>query len=280
MEQQTVRVSDGRDVAVHWSGATAPDTPVLVLHYGTPHTGNHPPRLAQLASDLGLRLLAVTRPGFPGSARRRGRTVAQAASDVVEVLDRCGVGEVATAGYSGGGPHALALAALLPDRVRAVAAFACPAPYDQTESWFADMAGDGGGLRAAADGDPARELHQRTATFDASSFTEADWAALAERWSGIGADAEAANGAGSDAGEIDDDLAFVRPWGVPLDQITGAITLYQATADRIIPAHHVERLGALLPSAEVHLVEGSGHVAILDYLPSWMGTIGAAPSRQ
>lgn len=249
------------------------------MHYGTPHTGRHPALLDKHASDLGLRLLAVIRPGFPGSARRQGRTVAEAATDVADVLDACGVEEMVTAGYSGGGPHALTLAALLTDRVRAVATFACPAPYDQTESWFAGMAGNGGGLRPAARGEQAREVHQQTATFDASSFTEADWAALGDRWSGIGADAQAASAAGSDAGEIDDDLAFVRPWGAPLDRITCPVTLFQATADRIIPAHHVERLSALLPAAAVQLVEGSGHVAILDQLPGWLGTPGSIRSR-
>jgi len=71
----------------------------------------------------------VTRPGFPGAERRTGRTVADSAKDVIEVVDEPGIEHFATAGYSGGGPHALALAALLCERVTATAAFASPAPF-------------------------------------------------------------------------------------------------------------------------------------------------------
>ncbi|WP_245634470.1 alpha/beta fold hydrolase, partial [Janibacter corallicola] len=245
---------------------------MLVVHYGTPHTGRHPSRIADLATDLGLRLLSVTRPGFGGSPRRAGRTVA----DVVEVLDRLGVDQVATAGYSGGGPHALALAALLSDRVGDVATFASPAPYGGSSAWFAGMAGDGGGLRPAAEGRETREAHQRTAEFDPSSFTGADYAALEGDWSGIGEDAQAAGGADGDAGEIDDDLAFVAPWGVGLGRITGRVSLFQGEADRIVPAHHADRLSALLPTAEIHVLPGSGHVAVLERLPGWMRSIAPA----
>src|SRR5699024_1138460 len=117
MAPQDVELGDGRVATVHLDGSLARGAPMLVVHYGTPHTGRHPARIAGLATDLGLGLLSVTRPGFSGSPRRPGRTVADTAADVVEVLDRLGVDQVVTAGYSGGGPHALALAALRPDRV-------------------------------------------------------------------------------------------------------------------------------------------------------------------
>ncbi len=273
MAPQDVELGDGRVATVHLDGSLARGAPMLVVHYGTPHTGRHPARIAGLATDLGLGLLSVTRPGFSGSPRRPGRTVADTAADVVEVLDRLGVDQVVTAGYSGGGPHALALAALRPDRVGDVATFASPAPYDGTAEWFAGMAGDGGGLRPAAEGREAREAHQRTAEFDLDSFTGVDWAALEGDWSGIGEDAQAASGPDGDAGEIDDDLAFVAPWGVDLGRVSSRVALFQGEADRIIPAHHAGRLNALLPTSEVHLLPGSGHVAVLERLPGWMRSI-------
>lgn len=119
---------------------------------------------------------------FPGAERRTGRTVADRAKDVIEVVDELGIEHFATAGYSGGGPHALALAALLGERVTATAAFASPAPFDPAPSWFKGMAGGGAGLRAAAQGVEARTAYQSTAEFPADSFTAADWQALSGRW--------------------------------------------------------------------------------------------------
>jgi len=275
-KRQDVRLADGRAVTVHSAGAVDSAAPVLVLHYGTPHTGEHPARLTDLALDLGLRLVAATRPGFVGSPRRFGRTVADTALDVAEALDRIGIDQMIMAGYSGGGPHALALAALLGGRVSDVAVLASPAPYDQTPAWFEGMAGGGAGLRSALSGYTAREVYQRTAEFDSDSFTKADWDALAGPWAGIGEDARAAGTAGSDPGEIDDDLAFVAPWGINLDQITARVTLFQGSDDRIIPAHHADRLASVLPAANMRRVEGSGHVAVLAQLPLWMHAVSDA----
>ncbi|MGC0144553.1 alpha/beta fold hydrolase [Pseudactinotalea sp. Z1732] len=272
-ERQDSQLKDGRDVAIHHAGSPAPGAPVLVMHYGTPHTGKHPPPIDQLAAAVGLRLVSVTRPGFAGSSRRAGRTVSDAAEDIIEVLDRLNVGRMVTAGYSGGGPHALALAALAPDRVDHAATFGCPAPYDQTPDWFTGMAANGGGLRPAAEGPEARERYQRTAEFDPGSFTAADWAALSGPWAGIGDDAQSATAAGSAFGEIDDDLALVAPWGVDLDRITTRVSVFHAASDRVIPAHHAERLAALLPSAGVRSLEASGHVAVLGQLPQWMRAV-------
>lgn len=275
-DRQEVQLSDGRTVIVHSAGADDPAAPVLVLHYGTPHTGKHPAHIAKTAGDLGLRLWAAPRPGFGRSPRRPGRTVADTARDVSEALDRLGVDPVATVGYSGGGPHALALAALLGGRISDVAVLASPAPYDHTAAWFEGMAGGGGGLRPAAAGLAAREQHQRTTEFQPDSFNEADWAALAGAWGGIGEDAQAASAAGSDEGEIDDDIAFVLPWGVNLEQITAHVTVFQGTEDRIIPAHHADQLATILPGAELRRVEGAGHVAVLDQLPHWMRAVAGA----
>ncbi|GAB3292937.1 alpha/beta fold hydrolase [Epidermidibacterium keratini] len=274
-DHRDVALADGRVVTVYRAGVDDPAAPALVMHYGTPHTGRHPARIAELAGERGLQLVAVTRAGYGATARRVGRTVADSARDTVDALDQLGISQVAVAGYSGGGPHALAHAALLGERVADVATFASPAPYDGSEAWFGGMAADGGGLRPAAEGRAVREEHQRTAKFDPASFTDADWAALAGPWAGIGEDAQAANAAGSDDGEIDDDLAFVAPWGVEIEQITARVTLFHGGDDRIVPSHHADLLAGALSAADLRHVAGSGHVAILDELPGWMGEVAA-----
>ena len=273
-----VRLRSGRSAIVHTAGSAVKTAPMVVMHYGTPHTGRHPTVFAQLAEELGVRLIAASRPGFAGSDRHLGRSVADAAADVVEVLEgwelrgEAAPHQVLTVGYSGGGPHALAFASLLPGRVREVGVFGCPAPYDGSVEWFAGMAGNGGGLRPAAEGREAREEHQSSAEFDPESFTAADRAALDGRWASIGEDAQAAFAFGSDLGEIDDDLAFVAPWEFDLDRITARVSLFQAEDDRIIPSHHAARLKRLLPGAEARILQGSGHVEVLDALPEWLKT--------
>ena len=155
-DDDRVRLRSGRSVIVRTAGSAVKTAPTMVMHYGTPHTGRHPAVIAQLAEELGVRLIAVTRPGFASTDRHLGRSVADAAAEVVEVLeeldlrDEATPHQILTVGYSGGGPHALAFASLLPDRVREVGVFGCPAPYDGSVEWFAGMAGNGGGLRPAA----------------------------------------------------------------------------------------------------------------------------------
>ncbi|MFP3416280.1 alpha/beta fold hydrolase, partial [Bacillus sp. SIMBA_074] len=82
---------------------------------------------------------------------RPGRSVADAAADVLAVVDAVGVERFVTIGTSGGGPHALALAALAGDRATSVVTLAGIAPFDRSPDWFSGMA-DPGGLRAALSG--------------------------------------------------------------------------------------------------------------------------------
>ncbi|MGR6900080.1 alpha/beta hydrolase [Glutamicibacter sp. BSL13] len=271
---QDFQLRDGRRTKIHFSGSRESEARTLVMHYGTPHSGQHPSPLVGCATDLQLRLISVTRPGFPGAERRPGRTVADSAKDVIEVVDELGIEHFATAGYSGGGPHALALAALLGERVTATAAFASPAPFEPAPSSFKGMAGGGAGLRAAAQGVEARTAYQSTAEFPADSFTAADWQALSGRWASIGQQAQAAADE-SDDGEIDDDLAFVSPWGVDLAGVCGAVDLYQAVDDHIIPLHHVDLLASMIQQARIHKMHSSGHVAVLDELLPWMRSLVA-----
>src|SRR5207244_3992809 len=120
--RDAIRTPDGRDLRIHESGGSD-GLPVLV-HHGTP--GSHV--LHAMWSDdaraQGLRLISYDRPGYGGSTRHAGRSVADAAGDVESIADALGIGRFATWGISGGGPHALACAALLPERAVAVAALA------------------------------------------------------------------------------------------------------------------------------------------------------------
>ena len=97
-------------------------------HHGTPNVGAPPEPLFAAAARHGLRWVSYDRPGYGGSDPVPGRDIAAAAADVAAIADALGIGRFAVFGHSGGGSHALACAALLPDRCLAAASLAGPAP--------------------------------------------------------------------------------------------------------------------------------------------------------
>ncbi|SDS11884.1 Pimeloyl-ACP methyl ester carboxylesterase [Friedmanniella luteola] len=255
---------DGYRLRVRDAGG--PDgAPVVLWQHGSPHSGALVPPLVEACAAAGLRLVSYARPGYGGSTGRPGRDVAAAAADVTAVLDALRVEHAGVVGSSGGGPHSLACAALLPDRVTAAVCLASPAPYDGTDAWFAGMASDDA-LRAAVEGRAARVALVGREDFDPAVFTATDWAALEGRWATLGADAGAAGEAWPD-GLVDDDVALVTPWGFRPGQVEVPVLLVHGGADRMIPVDHAHRLLAACPRAELWLRPRDGHVSVLDALP-------------
>ena len=136
--ERTVRTPDGRTLAVEESGDPG-GRPILV-HMGTPNSRLLYGPIMGDAAARGLRLISYDRPGYGGSSPQPGRTVADCAADVRTISAELGIGRLATWGISGGGPHVLACAALLPDLVTAAASLASPAPYGaEGLDYFAGM---------------------------------------------------------------------------------------------------------------------------------------------
>src|SRR5690348_6310591 len=111
-----LELPDGRLLDV-WVDEDAPGSTPFVFHAGTPASGLPYERFTEAARQRGLRSIGWSRPGYGSSTRRPGRSVADVAGDTVAVLDHVGAERAYVAGHSGGGPHALACAALLPDRI-------------------------------------------------------------------------------------------------------------------------------------------------------------------
>ena len=260
-----VRLPDGRIVVVHAAGE--PGAPAVLWHHGSPQTGALLEPVVAAAAARGLRLAGYGRPGYGGSTPQPGRDVAAAAADVAAIADALGLGRFAVMGASGGGPHALACAALLPERVTAAVTLAGIAPRDRVADWYAGMA-DPGALRAAAQGREARAAFAAAPEdFDPSVFTEADWAALDGTWAPLGADAGAAHRAGT-GGLIDDDVAFAAPWGFALEDVGAPVLVVQGGEDRMVPPAHADALVRGCPRAELWLRPRDGHVSVLDAIPS------------
>lgn len=255
--------ADGRAVRYFDTGGDTA-APVLIWHHGTPQTGAVIAPVAAEAAARGLRVVSAARPGYPGSDALPGRSIADAAADVLAIADALGVERFVTAGASGGGPHALALASLAGDRATAAVTLAGLAPFDHSPDWFSGMASPGA-LRAALAGREARLGYAETAEFDPESFTSRDYETLNGAWGALGADAGAGAAEGP-VGEADDDLAYVAPWGVELRAVRTPVLLVQGGADRVVPAPHAAAMLERLPDAELWIRPREGHVSVLTAL--------------
>lgn len=275
-----IELSDGRTLHAYDAGASGgADRLAVFWHHGTPNIGAPPEPLFPAAARLGIRWVSYDRPGYGGSSPHPGRDVASAAGDVSSVADALGIDRFAVMGHSGGGPHALACAALLPRRVLGVVSSAGLAPFSAEDlDWFAGMSASGAAsLRAAVEGREAKEKYEASgAEFD-PEFTPADRAALAGEWSWladvVGPAVEAGPG-----GLIDDDLAYVAPWGFDPAEMTVPALFLHGALDRLVPSSHSEWLARRCLVAELRLSPDDGHISILDSATSamdWLRTHAA-----
>lgn len=242
---------------------------VFWLH-GTPNIGLPPAPLFAEADRLGLRWLGYDRPGYGGSTTRAGRSVAAAAADVAAIADHLGIERFAVFGHSGGGPHALACAALLPGRVRAAVSIAGLAPFEaEGLDWFAGMQPSGeASLRAACAGRAAKIAYESAhPPFDRAMFTDADWAALAGPWAWFDSVVGPATAAGP-AGLADDDIAYVTPWDIDCAALSVPVLLLHGGRDRIVPDSHGEWLARHCPAAQLWRRPEDGHISVLAGAPA------------
>jgi pimeloyl-ACP methyl ester carboxylesterase len=233
-------------------------------HHGTPNTGAPPEPLFGAAAQRGIRWISHDRPGYGSSTPQPGRDIAAVAADVAAIADALGLGSFGVMGHSGGGAHALACAALLPDRVVATVACSGQAPR-QAEGldWFAGTVPSiQAQQRAAAAGRVAFESYLKTADFDPEMFTAADQAALAREWGWLARIAGEAIEAGSE-GMVEDGLAAAAPWGFAVEQIAGPVLIVHGGQDRTVPASHGAWLARHGRTAELWLRPDDGHVSIL-----------------
>jgi len=185
---QTVTRADGAVLEYLVSGP--PDGPVLLFQPGTPNAAVHFRCVVEPAADLGLRTVSYSRPGYGESTPRPGRSVADAVADIETVLDAAGAESFVTLGWSGGGPHALAAGALLPERCRAVAVLAGVAPYPaHGMNFFAGM-GEDNVVEFSAAAVGADHLTSLLEAFAAELTTvtarasSRRWPACCRRWTG------------------------------------------------------------------------------------------------
>jgi pimeloyl-ACP methyl ester carboxylesterase len=269
---------DGRQVAyAEWGDPNG--FPVVVLH-GTPGSRlgrfSDPERLAA----TGMRQIGINRPGYGGSTRLPSRAVADVVADVVAVLAELDVGRFAVVGASGGGPHALALAAALPDRVVRCRITAGLAPYGipgffegmdphNVEEWELVVSGDGEPeVKRRADVMRTRVLADPGAVYADLALTEADRRAMADVRAFAVRRESLLEALSTHHGWYDDDIAFTKPWGFSLAEVQVPVELRYGRYDVMVPPTHGDWLAAALPAAHVTIWDDLGHLgdpgAILD----------------
>jgi pimeloyl-ACP methyl ester carboxylesterase len=270
-----VTTRDGRTIHVHQAGD--PDgLPVLVCH-GTPGDGSLYGPHADDASARGIRLIGYDRPGYGGSSPQPGRSVADGAGDVEAIADALGLERLGVWGISGGGPHALACAALLAGRVVAVASLAAVGPYgaegldwldgmgeDNIEEFGATLEGrealvsyleEKRSERLQGDAVQLRdELRTLLTPVDADALT-GDFAEYVD---------ESMRRALEPAvdGWLDDDLAFAEPWGFDLASIETPVLLWHGEHDQFVPFAHGRWLAERIPNVDARLSPDDGHLTL------------------
>ncbi|HLJ02991.1 MAG TPA: alpha/beta hydrolase [Solirubrobacteraceae bacterium] len=286
MVEHVVDTPDGRRLQVLEDGDPR-GTPMLA-HNGTPNCRRMPSPVIAKATARGIRLISYDRPGYGGSSRRPNRTVADCCDDVIAIASTLGLERLPVWGISGGGPHALACAALLPELVPAVGVIASGAPWDADGlDYLAGMGelnaedirliiSDKAAARAKCEADRlealaleaddlAEYLQTLLAPVDREQLTPelAQYLVTTTR-EGLAPGAD---------GWWDDNVAELGPWGFELGAIRTPVLLLHGRQDRFVPFAHGEWLARHIPGVQAELSDEDGHLSLLgriDRVYDWL----------
>jgi pimeloyl-ACP methyl ester carboxylesterase len=268
---------DGRDVAFAVWGDPA-GFPVLAMH-GTPGCRLMRWLDEELYGTLGVCYVTHDRAGYGRSSKRPGRRIVDDVDDVRLIADELGFDRFAVTGASGGGPHALACAARLSDRVVRAFCVVGTAPYGppglDDDAWFAGMDPENvREFRTALEGEELNvaDIEQMQATMDARvavdpssllddyELSESDRAHLARpETMQLIREVTAEQAANGVYGWADDRVALVRPWGFDVAEITVPVLIRYGIADVLVPRSHGDWLAAHVPGCLVK-VDDAGHL--------------------
>ncbi len=276
-----VTAPDGRSLEVLTGGD--PDGFPLLYHSGTPTAAVHDPQVFDAAAGQGLRLVTYSRPGYGASSPWHERAmIADDAQDSAVVLHHFGIEEFLTLGWSGGGPRALACAALLSAGCRAATTLAGVAPIDAdgleftagmgpenvedfaaaregVEAYEAYLERELPGLFSAAPEDLVEAMGGLLTPVDAAYLTDEAGIQLSRSFGHAGAQGV--------RGARDDGLALVAPWGFDVSAIHVPVAVWQGRQDAMVPYAHGVWLAANIPSARPHLFDDEGHLSLAARLP-------------
>ncbi len=276
--QVIIEARDGRKLDALISGDVNSDI-ALVCHHGTPSDSSIWSDWIDDAKNHNLKLVSISRPGYSYSDRKPGRIVSDVVEDVEDVLNEIGIDKFVTVGWSGGGPHALACAALMPKRCITASILAGVGPHGEPDlDSMTDMGPENiehkkitlqgeEALRewaeinatqwiTIADKDLAEALGGLVPEIDVIALNEQGqakiWASSIRRALKDGID-----------GYIDDSLLFCEYWGFSPKNISIPVTIWQGDLDLMVPFKHAEWLIKHIPNAKAKLEYGHGHISLI-----------------
>ncbi len=274
--ERVVETPDGRILAVQEAGD--PEGKPVLVHNGTPNSRHLYRPNVQDAAERGLRLIGYDRPGYGGSTPQPGRTHASCAADVRTICGALGIERLGIWGISGGGAHALACAALLPDLAVGMASLAGLAPWGaEGLDWFDGMGQDNvddfqllladkAAARAKLETDreemlaaTAADLHKALETL----LTPTDAAVLTGELAEYLAFSGHEGLAPGSEGWWEDSEAQAGVWGFDVADISVPAMVMHGREDKFVPFSHGQWLAAHIPGAEARLLDHDGHLTLL-----------------
>lgn len=273
----TLKLTDGRFLEYFDNGISS--TSAIVFHHGTPAHASLWSAWLDLAASKGIRALSYSRAGYGISDRNEGRTVFSNNGDIRELLDSFGIRDFISIGWSGGGPHALATTMM--NGSKGAITLAGVGEYGAADLNF--LAGMGPENEEEF-GEALKGESEISAWMDknAVAFKDVTDVEIREALGGLigDADKKALDGAVADEyatatrkglavsfdGWIDDDIAFVQPWGFALSGISVPVLIWQGDQDLMVPHAHSYWLEKHIPTGKLHFVPGHGHISLIaDY---------------
>lgn len=278
----------GRILQYFIDAAGPTDGSLLVFHHGTPAAGPLEPEILLAARAHGFTVVEPVRPGYGASTRQPGRTVRDIASPVAALAHHLGHDRFVTVGASGGGPHALATAALLPDRCAGALTVGGVGPYGEPDLDYLAGTGEDNILETEAALSGEDDLIAFLEPY-AASLAQVTGENLIEELSSLLPRADRSYLTGEAAerqaeifrwavrtgiwGWFDDDVAFLRPWGFSLSDVAVPVSVWHGAEDLMVPLAHAFWLVKHLPDAVPHLLEGEGHLSLVAHLDSGMAEL-------
>jgi len=231
----------------------------------------------------GVRLIAFDRPGYGGSTQA-SFTLASVARMAVELADQFGLDRFRTSGLSGGGPFALAAAALAGERVRAVGVMAGAGPFQLIPAALDRLSDGDKAAEKLLPGDPEGACAGFVEGFDmtpalasASSLYEAFEPLLSESdrrlWSDHSdamfnelreAVRQGVQGCGWD------NVAWIGSWDFDPATVECPVLLWYGTEDRMASPDHAHWFEQNLRNARLTMHEGEGHLLAFQHLPEML----------
>ena len=273
MRDDVLTLPDGRTVS--YTDCGRPDGPAAVYFHGTGSCRLDQVHLDELLSEIGVRLVAPDRPGIGESSLRRGRSLADSARDTADVAAALGIEAFAVVGVSAGGPHAIACAALLPERVvglGCVGGLTSPA----WDGYWARVSPEAASILRRGDEQAYVEHFAALYGVDGSGFPfgaeglSPPDAALFDRPKTVerlrrGVDESIRRGVG---GLAQDAVVRAQPWAFDPAGIGVDTQLYHGVQDVVVEIASSEYTASLIDRATVVAFPQHGHLSVWDEIPT------------